>query len=130
MPLRETLKLFWRYCKHEMNILRTPLGLTALIIAAILSMGGIVVFIAYHGTVIELIRGFSIELFGAAVIFMTVELLWPSFLESYRKEYGTDDLPYNQELEDLRDEVRALRSLLEQRLPENKNLTQGGTEIV
>jgi len=117
MPIRETLKLFWTYCKHEMTILRTPLGLTALIIAFILSMCGVAVFLVYGGSLYELLQGFSVELFGAAVIFMTVELLWPSFIESYRREYGTDDLPYHQELENLRDEVKALRELLEDRLP-------------
>jgi len=117
MPIRETLKLFWTYCKHEVNILRTPLGLTALIIAVILSGCGIAVFLVYDGSLYELLRGFSVELFGAAVIFMTVELLWPSFIENYRREYGTDDLPYHQELENLRDEIRVLRELLEERLP-------------
>ncbi|GEM_PF-2627583 len=117
MPIRETLKLFWNYCKHEINILRTPLGLTALIIAIILSLSGVVIFFAYGGNLYDLLQGFSVELFGAAVIFMTVELLWPSFIENYRREYGTDDLPYHQELETLRDEVRALRELLEDRLP-------------
>lgn len=117
MPIRETLKLFWNYCKHEINILRTPLGLTAFLIALILSTCGVVVFLVYNGTIADLIRGFSIELFGVAVTFMTIELLWPSFIENYRREYGTEDLPYHQDLQEMRDEIKLLRELLEQRLP-------------
>ena len=75
MPIRETLKLFWSYCKHEVSILRTPLGLTALIIAVILSVSGVLLFFVYGGNLHDLVQGFGVELFGVAVIFMTVELL-------------------------------------------------------
>lgn len=117
MPIRETLKLFWSYCRHEVSIIRTPLGLTALIIAIFLSLCGVVLFIAYGGNIQDLFQGFGVEMFGVAVVFMTVELIWPTFIENYRREYGTEDLPYHQELQSLRDEVQALRELLEERLP-------------
>ena len=44
MPLREALRLLVDYFRHEMNLIRTPLGLLGLIITLILCASGMVMF--------------------------------------------------------------------------------------
>ena len=67
----------------------------------------------YHGTMFDLVQGLAVELFGTAMIFIMLELVWPSFVQNYQRQYESAQ---NEELLQLREEISELKSLLQQHL--------------
>jgi high-affinity Fe2+/Pb2+ permease len=122
MLIRETLALLRDYVKHEYKVFRTPLGLLGMIIAGVLVGSSIAIFLVYRGSYIDLAQGFAVELFGAAIVFATVQLLWESFVLTHKQRQKATNESHEDEddIAQLRQEIADLKAMVRRLLPEEE----------